>query len=84
VDDEHIGKSKRCGHCVVSVLTIIDRYIINVCAEDASSDEDEPLQPRTDCDIEENSILSFSPQQPALKDPRSVMKIKPTRSYEGM
>jgi hypothetical protein len=44
---------------VVSVLTVINRSIINVGAEEASNDEDETLQPRIDCDVEENSTLSF-------------------------
>jgi hypothetical protein len=66
------------------VLTVINRSIINVDAEEASSDEDETVQPRTDCDVEKNSALSFSPQHPVLKDPQAATKIKSTSSYEGM
>jgi hypothetical protein len=63
---------------VGSVLTVINRSIFNVDAEEASSDEDETLQPRTDCDVEENSTLSFSPQHPVLKDLQAAVKINPT------
>ena len=68
----------------MSVSTVINGSIINVRAEEVSSDEDETLQPRTDCDVEENSTLSFSPQHPVLKDPQAAMKINPTSAYEGM
>jgi hypothetical protein len=68
----------------VSVLTVINRSINNVDTEEASSDEDETLQPRTDCDVEENSTLSFSPQHPVLKDPQAIVKVNPTIAYEGM
>jgi len=69
---------------VVSVLTVINRSIINVGAEEASSDEDETVQPRTECDVEENSTLSFSPQHRVLKNPQAATKINPTRAFEGM
>jgi hypothetical protein len=78
------GKIKGCGHCVVSVLTFINRSIINVDVEKTSSDQDEKFQPRTDCDVEENSALPFSPQHPVLKDPQAATKLKPASSYEGM
>jgi hypothetical protein len=77
-------KGKGCGHCVVSVLTVINRLITNVVAKEADTDEYELLQPRTDCDVEDNSTLSSSSQHPVLKDPQSVMRIKPTSAYEGM
>jgi hypothetical protein len=66
------------------VLTVINRSIINVGAEETSSDEYEKLQPRTNCVIEENSTLSFYPQHPVLRDPQAAMKINPTSAYEGM
>jgi hypothetical protein len=66
------------------VLTVINRSIINVGDEEASSDEGETLQPRTDCAVEENSTLSFSPQHPVLKYLQAAMKINPTSTYEGM
>lgn len=69
---------------MVSVLTVINRSIINVGAEEASSDEDETIQPGTECDAEENSTLSFSPEHPVIKEPRAATKINPTSSYEGM
>lgn len=86
-DEMHSDKSrsniKRWGHCAVSVLTVINRSIINVVADEASSDEDETVQPRTECDVEENSTLSFSPQHPVHKDPQAATKINPS-IYEGM
>jgi len=68
----------------VSVLTVINRSIINVGTEEASSDEDETVQPRTECDVEENSTLSFSPQHPVLNDHQAAKKTNPTSAYGGM
>jgi len=68
----------------VSVVIVISRSISNVGVEEVSSEGDERLQPRIDCNVEENSTLSFSPQYPVLKHPQAAMKINPTSAYEGM